>query len=64
MFDVCANFEVLNEYILLAMPGPLEQFSGRQEWSKIWLSGTPKRSKIWLSGKPKWSKIWLSGTPK
>ena len=53
--------QLLNEYILLAMPGPLEQLAGTPKWSKIWLSGTPKQCKIWLSGTPKWSKIWLSG---
>ena len=56
--------QLLNEYILLSMPGPLEQLSGTPKWSKIWLSGTPKWSKIWLLGTPKWGKILLSGTPK
>ena len=54
--------QLVNEYIVLAMPWPLEQLSGTHKPSKIWLSGTSKRSKIWLSGTPKPSKIWLSGT--
>ena len=56
--------QLLIEYILLAMPGSLEQLSGTPKWSKIWLSGTPKQSKIWLLETPKWSKIWLLGTAK
>ena len=49
--------QLLIEYILPAVPEPLEQLSGTPKWSKIWLSGTPKRNKIWLSGFSKWSKI-------
>ena len=56
--------QLLNKYILLVMPGPLEQLLGTPKWSKIRLSGTQKRSKIWLSGTLKLSKMWLSGTPK
>ena len=54
---------LLNEYILPAMPAPLEQLSGTPKWSKIWLSGTPKQSIIWLSGKLKWIKNWMLGQP-
>ena len=38
--------QLLNEYILLAMPGPLEQLPGTPNWSEIWLSGTLKQIKI------------------
>ena len=35
-----------NEYILLAMPGPLEQLSGTPKWSKIWWFGHGKGVKF------------------
>ena len=38
--------QLVNEYIVVAMPGPLEQLLGTPKRSKIWLSGISKRSKM------------------
>ena len=42
----------------------IEQPSGTQKWSELWLLGTSKWSEMLLLGTPKWSEVWLSGTHK
>ena len=55
--------QLLNEYILLAMPGPLEQLSGTPKWSKIWLLGHRNGVKFGCRGRRNEVKFGYWGHP-